>query len=54
MSADEENGWPPKKILGFGWSKKTKTMSEIISFCQNICISISKFSPFLYTKKTFE
>ena len=45
------HGWPTKKILGFRWSKKAKTMLETISFWQNISISIFKFSIFLYTVK---
>ena len=45
------HGWPPKKILGFRWSKKAKITLETISFWQNISISILKFCPFLYTMK---
>ena len=41
------HGWPTKKILGFRWSKKAKITLEIISFWQNISISIFKFSLFL-------
>ena len=44
------HGWPAKKILGFGWSKKTEVKLETISFWQNIFISIFKFSPFLLIK----
>ena len=43
-------GWPAKKILGFGWSKKAEVTLETISFWQNIFISIFKFSPFLSIK----
>ena len=38
-------------VLGFRWSKRAKITLETISFCQNISISIFKFSPFFYTVK---
>ena len=42
--------WSAKKILGFRWSKKVEVTLETITFWQNICISIFKFSPFLSIK----
>ena len=44
------HSWPPKKILGFRWSKKAKITLET-SFGQNISTWIFKFSPYLYTVK---
>ena len=39
-----------KESFRFQWSKKAEITSEIISFWQNIYISIFKFSPFLLVK----
>ena len=42
--------WSPwlaeEKKLGFRWSEKAKIAVGTISFWQNICISIFRFSPF--------
>ena len=45
------HGLPMKKILDFRWSKKAKITLEVISFWQNISISIFQFSPFLHKMK---
>ena len=44
------HGWLAKKNLGFRSSKKAEITLIIISFWQNIYISIFKFSPFLSIK----
>ena len=47
----DHHGFQKKKILGSWPSKKAKTTLETISSWQNICISIFKLSPFLYSMK---
>ena len=39
------HGWPPKKILGFRWSKKAKITLEIKAFGETF---LSVFSNFLH------
>ena len=41
-------------MFGFRWSKKAKITLETVCFWQNISVSISKFSPFLYRMKSYQ
>ena len=46
-----QHGWLTREILDCRWSKKAKITLQTITFCQNISISIWKYSQFWHTVK---